>query len=226
MWSAEKSSEYSVVAGVAAYPGAKQIGTSQELFLQEGVFELGKIDPEDYFYDEKKDAWKIQEGWDYLVVTLALYEDGERIESFEKKIEINPYSNSWLYDTPEAHLISAKYSINNGPDVELDLVFDPANGISVQPGDTIALREVWYKADADGGTHTINVGGHLSFFHGNDTSLPQPIRAGINILLDAESLSWAVQSDDTMWVLWLMRADDGTIFEGIEIPLITETIGD
>ncbi len=230
VWSTESSSEYSVIAGVYAYPGGKYIGTSEkQLFLREGAFELGNIKPFSYEHGEVENAWTVQEDWDHLTVELVLYKSGKPVKTTATTISINPEGTSWLWDTPQAQIIFVTYSINDEPPLALDLRAATSQGINSKPGDTITLHEVWYKADSSSGRHQINVGGYLTNSdRGYDEQSDQyvsayTVQSGVNEFVGLEPLSWQVRPNDAFWTLSLARPDDRTLLDRYLIPLNTES---
>lgn len=217
--------EYKVKAEI--YANNQRIGSiaSTALIVDSaypGVKKLEAVSLESFQHASVPGAWLVQPDWKDLDVVLITERSGKAVASVTTTIHLDGNGEAWFIRPPNAHFISIVYSINDGPELVLDLRDAGEAGLGLKPGDKLKLWKVWYHANLAGSEHTIHVEARLGDKEYDPSTLqvsePDVIQKGIHRLGNFLPLEWTIPADKEALVLSLVRSD-GAIMDRFIPPL-------
>jgi hypothetical protein len=215
--------EYQVQAEI--YANNQIIGSTPPMSLLAGTRELGDVKIEKYNDGKVPDAWTIQSEWKDLRIFLVTYREGIGVDRNLTTIRLNPDGTAWLIDPPNMNLASIVYTINDGPEIILDLRNAESAGLGVKTNDRLTLIEIWYHSNASSDQVTAFAEASLlregEYFDSETDQATQKtiIQKGIHKL--DSPLSWIIPEDRRSLDLTLYRSDN-TAMDGLTLPLKSE----
>ncbi len=216
--------EYKVQAEI--YINNRILGSTPSTPLLAGITKLGDVEIENYNNGKIPDAWTIQQDWKDLQVFLVTYREGVPVDRNLTTIRLNPDGASWLIDPPNMNLASIVYTVNDGPEMIVDLRTAESAGLDVKPNDKLTLKEIWYHSNADSDRVTAFAEACLlregeSFDSATDLATQKnTIQKGVH-RLESSLMSWTIPEDRRFLDLTLYRSDD-TVMDGLTLPLKSE----
>lgn len=222
----EDSSGYRLQAEVYIGGTNELIGKTETVPLHSGIVQVGDVAIKAYNHGGNPSYWQVQEDWTDLLIAFVVYPpNGQPTVPTRIKIRLDPNGTAWLFEPPNFSLASLVYRINDGPNQVLDLRYAGEAGIEVQPGeggDELSILEVWYYANARGGSLSAEFqldqdGSGLvddDPFHKTDKV---EIKQGINKITGSE-VTWKEISEDRQYLMVKLVRGDSTIVQELAIP--------
>jgi hypothetical protein len=224
LWfSAPKSaSQYIVQAEIYTINGTL-LGSTSPVPLVAGQTKLGVVTIKAFNDGTLPTAWKVQQDWKDLQVYLITYLNGKVAGRSMTTIHLAEDGKAWFIDPPYISLFSIVYSVNDGPEIMLDLRDAETVGIKAGPGDTLTLEEIWY--DSINSCQECTVQGEATFLALGEefdpgtykVTDPTVVRQGFH-KLDFTPMIWKIPSNKQSMGLALYR-DDETRLDGQILPL-------
>jgi hypothetical protein len=210
------------------YAGDERIGYTERVALiadkaYPGLAQLGKVTIEKYNHATVLEAWRVQAAWKDLEVVLATYHNDQLVASTRTAVRLDVKGKAWLVAPPNADFASIVYQVNDGPPLVLDLRDAETAGLGTNPGDRLALLEVWYSSNASGGNRDmIQFEGYLSSgtfdrstLQGSKLSI---LEQGTHKLAGFTPMIWTIPDGKDYLVATLFR-NDRAIMKRLMLPL-------
>ena len=219
--STEDASPYKVQAEI--YANGHLIGSTSPVPLIAGLTKLDNVKIENYNHGSYPTSWNVQPEWKDLQVFLVTYLKGEVANRSLTIIHLAADGTAWFIDPPNLSYVSVVYTVNDSPELVLDLRDSETAGLKAGPGDTLTLQEIWYNANASCQDCSVQVEATLlapqEIF---DTYTYQAtpsnvVQQGIH-KLNFAPLSWTIPSNKRFIDLTLYR-NDRTILDDLILPL-------
>lgn len=198
-------------------------GTKAVPLLPGTAASLGEIVPQSFQDPDVEHAWRVDPGWKQLLFRLDLLpaEDGEPLATVDYTVQLAGETESWYIHPPYASFVSVVYSVNEGPDLVLDLRSATQEGIDVKSGDRLRLREIWAKSLQDSDLQLAHAEAYPSAGQYDGAALVQSdemvFRNGPFNLVSDDRFQWTIAEGKTSLVLTLTR-DDSTLLDRYVIP--------
>ena len=205
------------------------VGASESFSLTRGIRKVRLIKPTKYATKpdgnpKENDVWQVPSEWinNPLRVALVVYRRGQsrpvHIETTD--VRLMPGGDAWFIDPPNATLASVAYRINDGPLRIADFREVGQKGLDAKPNDTLAIEEIWYTANAGGGT--LHAEAYLTTNEYNGETYRSTggtvASQGTRPLTGLAPLTWRVPANLDTLVLSLVR-DDGIVLDRLVMGL-------
>ncbi len=202
------------------------IGEIDAGYLNSGQISIGKVSiKKDFQYtgdDKSSVSWLIQDHWKGLLLAfIAIPDKGEPIVFLQRKIPFIPGSTAWIKDLPDVNLIAIRYAVNDKYPVMANL---SEATIQVNPGDTLAIYNVWYNMyEQIDSSVRVYVEAFLNPGEGfNDethrTITDSSIETGIHVINIDSPEPWIIDENVKDLILTLAR-NDGVIMDRVRLHL-------
>jgi hypothetical protein len=182
--------------------------------LSPNITNLGEIIPENFKHPTDATNWQVPSEWKEIVLYIVLYDENSKdvVGKAKNTIKlIQSESNSWWVSPPYVKIASVVYQINDGEKISMDFRTLESDGINVNLGDTLYIREIWYHSLESDKNKQIVALAYLKpdpsdKFPDHSTPLAN-ISAGVHDLIQDESFTWNFETTTDEIVIALYRND-------------------
>jgi hypothetical protein len=200
------------------------LGKTEAVTLVPGaVVSLGMVKPESFQDPNLENAWAVDDKWEKLLFKLEILakKDGDPLAAINYYVQLSDNTDSWYIYPPYGDIASIVYSVNDGPDLILDLRSATTEGIDVQNGDTLKLKEIWAKSLVDSDKQLAHAEAYPSSGVYDGVSLIKSdgkvFKTGLFNLVTDNRFQWTIAQDKTSIVVTLSR-EDSTLLDRYIIP--------
>jgi hypothetical protein len=141
--SLENAPDYGVQAEI--YENDRLLGATSPKPLVAGLTKLDSVQIKDYSYpnsDIYPDSWSVQPSWKDLQVFLVTYLNGQVVDRGLTIVHLTEDGTAWFIEPPNVRFVSIVYTVNDGPQIALDMRDAWEVGFGAGPGDKLTLQEI------------------------------------------------------------------------------------
>jgi hypothetical protein len=213
------------IYGVQAeiYVNGYLLGATPPKPLTAGLTKLDSMQIKSYNDSNYSTSWNVQSDWKDLQVFLVTYRDGKVVDRNLTIVHLAEDGAAWFVEPPNVGFTSIVYTVNDGPEIILDMRDAWETGFGVTSGDKLTLQEIWYNSNATCRDCAVQAEMYLytppeGFNKETDQATPpNAVLRGIH-KLDSAPLSWTIPADKQFMDLTLFRGD-GPVMDNLVLPL-------